>query len=75
MSRLLSRPIPLSDGTLLRTLEQARALTEGNRRRAFVRAAKLIDDAEASGSADDIERVTGQIEMVLFGEAKLDLRR
>jgi hypothetical protein len=74
----LSRPIPMTDGKLLRTLADARALTLKNKtnryRDGWRRAEPLLNEAAATGSADDIARVTGQIEMVLFGEAKLDLR-
>ena len=74
----LSRPIPMADGKFLRTLADARALTLKNKtnryRDAWRRAEPLIEAAANSGNPDDIARVTGQIEMVLFGQAKLDLR-
>jgi hypothetical protein len=73
----LTRPIPMEDGQLLRTLADARALTLKNKtareRDPWRRAEPLLNEAAATGSDDDIARVTGQIEMVLFGEGKLDL--
>lgn len=76
-SALLSRPIPLNDGSFLRTLGQARDLTRQNKKDRFrdpwARAEPLIEEAARTGSADDIERVTGQMEMVVFGAAKMQL--
>jgi hypothetical protein len=76
-SVLLSRPIPLYDGTLLRTLEEARALTRRNKRDTFrdpwTRAEPLIERAAETGSAEDIARVTGQLELVLFGAGQIQL--
>lgn len=73
----LSRPIPMADGRLLRTLADARALAMQNKTRryrdAWRRAEPLLREAAASGDAVSIERVTGQIEMVLFGEGRLRL--
>lgn len=79
MSRLLSRPIPLCDGRLLRTLAQARELTKKNKRAGlrcqWSRADALLETAAGTGAQDDIDRATGKLEMVLLGEQKLDLTR
>lgn len=74
---LLSRPIPMSDGSFLRTLGEARELTAKNKRNRFrdpwTRAEPLIEAAAESGEADAIERATGQLEGVLFGAGLLQL--
>jgi hypothetical protein len=73
----LTRPIPMADGQLLRTLADARALTLKNKtqryRDGWRRAEPLLNEAARTGSADDIARVTGQLEGVLFGAAMLKL--
>jgi hypothetical protein len=67
----------MRDGQFLRTLQDARELTARNRRQRFrdpwTRAEPLIEEAADTGTADDIERVTGQLEMVLFGAGLLKL--
>jgi hypothetical protein len=74
---LLSHPIPLRDGTLIRTLGQARDLTDKHKNDRFrdpwSRAEPLIEEAEESGERIAIERVTGQVEMILFGAGLLKL--
>lgn len=76
-SVLLTRPIPMSDGRLLRTLADARVLTQAKKRARFrdpwSRAEPLIEQAAETGAADDIDRVTGQLEMVLLGAQMLKL--
>lgn len=76
-SALLSRPIPLADGQFLRTLADARELTRKNRRARmrdpWARAEPLLDAAAETGAADDIERVTGQLEAVVFGAGMMKL--
>jgi hypothetical protein len=62
-SALLSRPIPLNDGRLIRTLADARALKLRSRRD---RLRQMLNEAAESGAALDIDRVTGQLEGELF---------
>lgn len=62
-SKLLSRPIPLNDGRLIRTLADARALKLRSRRD---RLRQMLDDAAETGAFADIDRATGQLEGELF---------
>lgn len=69
-SALLTRPIPMSDGRLIRSLGDAKALQLRTRRD---RLTALLDAAAETGTADDIERVTGQLEIAVFAAGKMQL--
>jgi len=75
-SALLSRPVPVRDGPLLRTLKQAADLTmkNGVQRTSWEGAARKLMTAAESGSKPDIEAATKQIELALFMENRLQMK-
>jgi hypothetical protein len=63
-SALLTRPVPVRDGPLLRTLKQAADLTmeNGVQRSSWEGAARKLMTAAETGLKGDIEAATKQIE-------------
>ncbi|MDB5927324.1 MAG: hypothetical protein JWN13_6260 [Betaproteobacteria bacterium] len=74
-SALLSRPVPVRDGPVLRTLKQAAILTmfnkETGKRSSWQSAARKLMLAAETGNKGDIEDATKQIELALFMESRL----
>ena len=75
-SALLSRPVPVRDGPLLRTLKQAADLTmeNGVQRSSWEASARKLMTAAESGTKADIEAATKQIELALFMENRLQMK-
>jgi hypothetical protein len=76
-SALLSRPVPVKDGKLIRTLNDARQLALANKatggRTSWQSAAGLMLTAAETGAAIDIEAATKQLELALLLEGRLKL--
>jgi hypothetical protein len=79
-SAKLSRPVRVRDGPELRTLGDAvhfildEVPEERRRRNEFQVTATLLMKAADSGSAEDIQKATSQLDLALFLNAMLDMK-